>query len=78
MIKFILKLIFGDYNHRIARSMSAFTKIIEKCQKLNEEMQSDIQKKNEKINNLNLQIDDIQKSISRNERFIENVQKITE
>jgi uncharacterized protein (UPF0305 family) len=78
MIKFILKLIFGDYNHRIARSMSAFTKIIEKCQKLNEEMHSDIQKKNEKINNLNLQIDDIQKSISRNERFIENVQKITE
>lgn len=77
MIKFILKLIFGDYNHRIARSMSAFTKIIEKCQKLNEEMHSDIQKKNEKINNLNLQIDDIQKSISRNERFIENVQKIT-
>jgi hypothetical protein len=50
MIKFILKLIFGDYNHRIARSMSAFTKIIEKCQKLNEEMHSDIQKKNEKIN----------------------------
>jgi len=78
MFKFILKLIFGDYNHRIARSMSAFTKIIEKCQKLNEEMHSDIQKKNEKINNLNLQIDDIQKSISRNERFIENVQKITE
>jgi uncharacterized protein (UPF0305 family) len=78
MIKFILKLIFGDYNHRIARSMSAFTKIIEKCQKLNEEMNSDIQKKNEKINNLNSQIDDIQKSISRNERFIENVQKITE
>jgi uncharacterized protein (UPF0305 family) len=78
MIKFILKLIFGDYNHRIARSMSAFTKIIEKCQKLNEEMHSDIQKKNEKINNLNLQIDDIQKSISRNEHFIENVQKITE
>jgi len=78
MIKFILKLIFGDYNHRIARSMSAFTKITEKCQKLNEEMQSDIQKKNEKINNLNSQIDDIQKSISRNERFIENVQKITE
>ena len=78
MIKFILKLVFGDYNHRIARSMSAFTKIIEKCQKLNEEMHSDIQKKNEKINNLNSQIDDIQKSISRNERFIENVQKITE
>ena len=78
MIKFILKLIFGDYNHRIARYMSAFTKIIEKCQKLNEEMHSDIQKKNEKINNLNSQIDDIQKSISRNERFIENVQKITE
>jgi len=78
MIKFILKLIFGDYNHRIARSMSAFTKIIEKCRKLNEEMNSDIQKKNEKINNLNSQIDDIQKSISRNERFIENVQKITE
>lgn len=78
MIKFILKLIFGDYNHRIARSMSAFTKIIEKCQKLNEEMHSDIQKKNEKISNLNSQIDDIQKSISRNERFIENVQKITE
>jgi len=78
MIKFILKLIFGDYNHRITRSMSAFTKIIEKCQKLNEEMHSDIQKKNEKINNLNSQIDDIQKSISRNERFIENVQKITE
>lgn len=78
MIKFILKLIFGDYNHRIARSMSAFTKIIEKCQKLNEEMHSDIQKKNEKINNLNSQIDDIQKSISRNECFIENVQKITE
>ena len=78
MIKFILKLIFGDYNHRIARSMSAFTKIIEKCQKLNEEMHFDIQKKNEKINNLNSQIDDIQKSISRNERFIENVQKITE
>lgn len=78
MIKFILKLIFGDYNHRIARSMSAFTKIIEKCQKLNEEMHSDIQKKNEKINNLNSQIDDIQKSISRNEHFIENVQKITE
>jgi len=78
MLKFILKLIFGDYNHRIARSMSAFTKIIEKCQKLNEEMHSDIQKKNEKINNLNSQIDDIQKSISRNERFIENVQKITE
>jgi uncharacterized protein (UPF0305 family) len=78
MIKFILKFIFGDYNHRIARSMSAFTKIIEKCQKLNEEMHSDIQKKNEKINNLNSQIDDIQKSISRNERFIENVQKITE
>jgi uncharacterized protein (UPF0305 family) len=78
MIKFILKLIFGDYNHRIAKSMSAFTKIIEKCQKLNEEMHSDIQKKNEKINNLNSQIDDIQKSISRNERFIENVQKITE
>jgi len=78
MLKFILKLIFGDYNHRIARSMSAFTKIIEKCHKLNEEMHSDIQKKNEKINNLNSQIDDIQKSISRNERFIENVQKITE
>jgi uncharacterized protein (UPF0305 family) len=78
MIKFILKFIFGDYNHRITRSMSAFTKIIEKCQKLNEEMHSDIQKKNEKINNLNSQIDDIQKSISRNERFIENVQKITE
>ena len=78
MLKFIFKLIFGDYNHRIARSMSAFTKIIEKCQKLNEEMHSDIQKKNEKINNLNSQIDDIQKSISRNERFIENVQKITE
>ena len=47
-------------------------------EKLNEEMHSDIQKKNEKINNLNSQIDDIQKSISRNERFIENVQKITE
>lgn len=78
MIKFILKLFFGDYNHRIARSMSAFTKIIEKCQKLNEEMHSDIQKKNEKINNLNLQIDDIQKSISRNEKFISNVQKLTE
>ena len=57
MIKFILKLIFGDYNHRIARSMSAFTKIIEKCQKLNEEMHSDIQKKNEKINNLNFDFD---------------------
>jgi uncharacterized protein (UPF0305 family) len=78
MFKFILKLIFGDYNHRIARSMSAFTKIIEKCQKLNEEMHSDIQKKNEEISNLNSQINDIQKSISRNERFIENVQKITE
>lgn len=78
MIKFILKLIFGDYNYRINKSMSAFTKIIEKCQKLNEDMHSDIQKKNEKINNLNSQIDDIQKSISRNERFIENVQKITE
>lgn len=78
MIKFILKLIFGDYNHRIARSMSAFTKIIENCQKLNEEMHSDIQKKNEKINDLNSQIGDIQKSISRNERFIENVKKITE
>ena len=78
MLKFILKLFFGDYNHRIAKSMSAFTKIIEKCQKLNEEMYSDIQKKNEKINNLNAQIGDIEKSISRNEKFISNVQKLTE
>lgn len=78
MLKFLFKLIFGDYDHRIARSMSAFTKIIEECKKLNEEMSSDIQKKNEKISNLNSQIGDIQKSISRNERFIENVQKITE
>ena len=78
MLKFILKLFFGDYNRRIAKSMNAFTKIIEKCQKLNEEMHSDIQKKNEKINNLNLQIGDIEKSISRNERFISNVQKIVE
>lgn len=78
MFKFILKFIFGDYNHRIAKSMSAFTKIIEKCQKLNEEMHSDIQKKNEKINDLNSQIEDIEKSISRNEKFISNVQKLTE
>lgn len=78
MFKFILKLIFGDYNHRIARSMSAFTKIIEKCQKLNEEMHSEISEKKHQINNLNTQIDDIEKSISRNERFISNVQKITE
>lgn len=78
MLKFILKLIFGDYNHRIARSMSAFTKIIEKCQKLNEEMHSEISEKKHKISDLNSQIDDIEKSISRNERFITNVQKITE
>lgn len=78
MLKFILKLIFGDYNRRIAKSMSAFTKIIEKCNKLNEEMHSDIQKKNEKINYLTAQIGDIEKSISRNEKFISNVQKLTE
>ena len=45
MIKFIFKLIFGDYNQRIGKSMSAFTKIIEKCKKLNEEMQEDIRKR---------------------------------
>ena len=78
MLKFILKLIFGDYNRRIARSMSAFTKIVEKCQKLNEEMHSEISEKKHQISNLNTQIDDIEKSISRNERFISNVQKITE
>lgn len=78
MFKFILKLFFGDYNRRIARSMSAFTKIIEKCQKLNEEMHSEISEKKHQISNLNTQIDDIEKSISRNEQFISNVQKITE
>lgn len=78
MLKSILKPIFGDYDHRIAKSMSAFTQIIEKCQKLNEEMHSDIQRKNEKINALNSQIGNIEKSISRNEKFISNVQKLTE
>ena len=78
MFKLLTKSIFGDYDHRIAKSMSAFTKVIQKCQKLNEDMHSDIQKKESKINDLNSQIGDIQKSISRNERFIENVQKITE
>ena len=78
MIKFILKLIFGDYNQRIGKSMSAFTKIIEKCKKLNEEMQEDIRKKKEKIYSLDLEINDIEKSIARNDKFMNNVQKITE
>lgn len=78
MIKFIFKLIFGDYNQHIGKSMSAFTKIIENCKKLNEEMQEDIRKKKEKIYNLDLEIGDIEKSIARNDKFMNNVQKITE
>lgn len=78
MIKFIFKLIFGDYNHRIGKSMSAFTKIIENCKKLNEEMQEDIRKKKEKIYSLDLEIGDIEKSIARNDKFMNNVQKIME
>jgi predicted DNA-binding ArsR family transcriptional regulator len=78
MLKFILKLIFGDYNHRIARSMSAFTKIIDKATKLNEEMRADIYKKEAKIAELNADINDINNSINRNTKFITNVQKLTE
>ena len=78
MIKFIFKLIFGDYNQRIGKSMSAFTKIIENCKKLNEEMQEDIRKKKEKIYSLDLEIGDIEKSMARNDKFMNNVQKITE
>lgn len=78
MIKFLVKLIFGDYNKRIAKSMSAFTKIIDKATKLNEEMRADIYKKEAKIAELNADINDINLSINRNLKFISNVQKITE
>lgn len=78
MFKSIINFIFGDYNRRIARSMSAFTQIIEKCQKLNEEMQADIYKKQAKIAELNANINDITNSINRNTKFISNVQKLTE
>lgn len=78
MIKFIFRLIFGDYNQRIGKSMSAFTKIIENCKKLNEEMQEDIRRKKEKIYSLDLEIGDIEKSIARNDKFMNNVKKITE
>ena len=77
-MKFILRLFFGDYNNRIAKAMSAFTRIIEKCQRLNEEMKADIQKKTEKINKLNSDIEDIELSINKNNKFINNVQKLTE
>ena len=78
MIKFLLKLIFGDYNKRIAKSMSAFTKIIDKATKLNEEMRADIYKKQSKIAELDADINDITNSINRNTKFISNVQKLTE
>lgn len=78
MIKFLFKLIFGDYNKRIAKSMSAFTKIIDKATKLNEEMRADIYKKKAKIADLNADINDINISIERNTKFISNVQKLTE
>ena len=82
MIKFIIKLIFGDYNQRIGKSMSAFTKIIENCKKLNEEMlffkDDSVDANEEKIYSLDLEIGDIEKSIARNDKFMNNVQKITE
>lgn len=57
--------------------MSAFTKIIEKCQRLNEEMNTEILRKNGKINKLNDEIKNIEQSVERNSKFIANVQKIT-
>jgi uncharacterized coiled-coil DUF342 family protein len=78
MFKRILKWILGDYNKRIAKSMSAFTKIIDKATKLNEEMRADIYKKEAKIAELNADINDINNSINRNMKFISNVQKLTE
>ena len=78
MLKFIFKLIFGDYNKRIAKSMSSFTKIIDKCRKLNEEMRADIEVKTIKINSLNAQIKDIESSIATNDKFITNVSKLVE
>ena len=78
MVKFLFKLIFGDYNKRIARSMSVFAKIIDKATKLNEEMRADICKKEAKIATLSASIDDINTSIERNTKFISNVQKLTE
>lgn len=78
MFKFILRWILGDYNKRIAKSMSAFTKIIDKATKLNEEMRADIYKKEAKIAELNADINDINSSINRNMKFISNVQKLTE
>lgn len=78
MLKKILKWFLGDYNKRIAKSMSAFTKIIDKATKLNEEMRADIYKKEAKIAELNANINDINASIDRNMKFITNVQKLTE
>lgn len=78
MTKFLSNLFFGDYNKRIARSMSAFTKIIDGATKLNEEMRADIYKKQAKIAELNADINDINNSIDRNTKFITNVQKLTE
>jgi hypothetical protein len=78
MLKKILKWFLGDYNKRIAKSMSAFTKIIDKATKLNEEMRADIYKKKAKIADLNADINDINISIERNTKFISNVQKLTE
>ena len=78
MFKFILRWILGDYNKRIAKSMSAFTKIIDKATKLNEEMRADIYKKEAKIAELNADINDINSSINHNMKFISNVQKLTE
>lgn len=77
MLKRILNWLLGSYNKRIERSMSAFTKIIEKCQRLNEEMNTEILRKNGKINQLNEEIKNIEQSVERNSKFIANVQKIT-
>lgn len=78
MFKKILSWILGDYNKKIAKSMSAFTKIIDKATKLNEEMRADIYKKEAKIANLQADINDITNSINRNTKFIANVQSLTE
>lgn len=77
MLQIILDWLLGNYNKRIERSMSAFTKIVAKCQRLNEKMNAEILRKNEKINQLNEEIKDIEKSVERNFKFITNVQKIT-
>ena len=58
--------------------MSSFTKIIDKCRKLNEEMRADIEVKTIKINSLNAQIKDIESSIATNDKFIANVSKLVE